>query len=77
MALITREAVRQVLGPVGDSLAAELVGTGATEAELRDAYAWVTNDETLVNEMRPMPSGRVAELIDILEQLNLPETTEE
>jgi ribulose kinase len=70
MAVMTREAIRQVLGPVGDSLAAELVGTGATQAELRDAYAWITNDEALVNEMRHMPSGRVAQLIEILEQLN-------
>lgn len=70
VAVMTREAVRQVLGPVGDSLAAELVGTAATQAELREAYAWTTNDEMLVNEMRPMPSERVADLIEILEQLN-------
>lgn len=72
MPVLTSEAIRSVLGPVGASLAAEIAGTGATEAELREAYAWATNNETLVNEMRPMPSGRVADLIEILEQHDSP-----
>lgn len=67
---LTREVIKQVLGPISNNLAAELVGTAATEAELREAYAWTTNDEMLVNEMRPMPSGHAAYLIEILEQLS-------
>jgi hypothetical protein len=58
------------------SLAAELV-QGATEKELREAHAWATSDETLVNELRPLPTGRVAELIQILERLQGPDPDEE
>lgn len=66
MATLTREGVQRVLGPVDNHFAAELVATGASEAELAEAHAWVTNDEALVNDFRPLPTGRVAELVDIL-----------
>lgn len=77
MPTLTKSAVKRVLGPVGESLAAELVHTGATEKELREAHAWATSDETLVNELRPLPTGRVAELIQILERLQGPDPDEE
>lgn len=77
MSTLTKEAIKRVLGPVDHSLSAELVSAGATEAELREAKAWVTNDETLVNELRTLPTGRVAELIQFLDRLAGPEIGEE
>lgn len=68
MTALSIESIRGILGPVGITLAAELAATGATERELREAYAWITSDEALVNDMRPLPTGRVAALIEILEQ---------
>lgn len=53
MGVLTKEAITSVLGPVGDSLATELAATGASEEELREARAWVVNDEPLINELRP------------------------
>jgi len=67
MATLTREDVRAVLGPVDDSLVAEILGTGASPEELAEAYAWFTNDEALMNAGRPLASSRVGRLIDILE----------
>lgn len=63
---LTREAITRVLGPVDDSTAAEIAATGASENELREAHAWLTSDDALVNEMRSFPSPRVSELIEIL-----------
>ncbi|WP_022728659.1 hypothetical protein [Fodinicurvata sediminis] len=63
---LTREAVNRVLGPVGNTLSAELVATGASAEELQEAHAWLHSDEALINEGRPLPTGRVAELLDIL-----------
>lgn len=63
---LTREGVERVLGPVGDTFAAEVMATGASEAELREALAWVSDDDSMINDFRPMPKGRVAELVDIL-----------
>jgi hypothetical protein len=71
MEALTRSAITNVLGPVDSGLAAELAATGATEAELHEAYAWLSNDEILVNEHRPFPTGRVAQLIEILRDIEL------
>jgi hypothetical protein len=67
MSTLTHEDVRVVLGPIDDSLVAEIVATGASREELAEAYAWVTNDEALMNMGRPLASSRVGRLIDILE----------
>jgi hypothetical protein len=67
MATLTHEDVRVVLGPVDDSLVAEILATGASPEELAEAYAWVTNDEALMNIGRPLASSRVGRLFDILE----------
>ena len=67
MTTLTREGVRAVLGPVDDGLAAEILGTGASVEELAEAYAWTSNDEAPMNTGRPLASGRVGRLIDILE----------
>ncbi len=63
---LTREEVTSFLGPVDDALAAEVLATGASLAELSEAWAWLNADEAQLNAYRPMPTGRVAQLIDIL-----------
>ncbi|MGA3302473.1 MAG: hypothetical protein ABSC72_04210 [Methylovirgula sp.] len=65
---LTREEVASVLGPVDDTLAAELMATGASLVELERAWAWLNADEALVNEFQPMPSGVVGLLIEILSE---------
>jgi hypothetical protein len=69
MSTLTRAAIADILGPVGDNLAAELIATGASEQDLREARAWVVNDEALLNELKPFPRGRVADLVEILRPL--------
>ncbi|WEX07689.1 hypothetical protein [Chelativorans sp. AA-79] len=66
MATLTREGVHRILGPVDNALLAEIAAVDCSEQELAEAHAWVMNDEALVNDFRPMPNGRVAELVDIL-----------
>jgi len=63
---LTKETIQGVLGPVDDTLAAELVTTGASEEELIEAWAWVCNEEAFLNEGRPYPGPRAASLIEIL-----------
>ncbi|NUS68531.1 MAG: hypothetical protein HOQ41_09280 [Ensifer adhaerens] len=58
--------ITAILGPVDETLVAELLATGATAGELAEAIAWVNNDEALIGEGRHLPAGRVAALIDIL-----------
>ena len=64
---LTRDQIIAVLGPVDEAMLAEIARTDATEAELEEAKAWMAADEALANEGRPPPSGRVAELIELLQ----------
>jgi len=64
---ITRKDIVAVLGPVDDELVAELMGTGASAEELREAWGWLHNDEALMSAGRPLPGTRVGRLIEILE----------
>jgi len=64
---MTRQEVISVLGPVGDVTITEIVATGASLDELREAWAWVYGDEALINQGRPLPGIRVAALIDLID----------
>ena len=64
---LTRDDVVAVLGPVDDSTIAEIVATGASRSELAEAWAWINSEEALIAAGHPVPSGRVAALVDLLE----------
>ncbi len=64
---MTREEIVSVLGPTDETLVADILPTGASFEELREAWAWLNGDEALMGEGRPLPGTRVAELIDLLD----------
>ncbi|HUG63358.1 MAG TPA: hypothetical protein VMP03_16045 [Methylomirabilota bacterium] len=64
--MLTYEEAKQVLGPVDDSVIADVVKTGATREELVEALAWIGGDDVLIGEGRSPPKGVVAALVDIL-----------
>ena len=63
---LTREDIVKACGELDDVTVAEIIGTGATADELAEAQAWMSNDEPLMNAGKPLASGRVGLLIDIL-----------
>lgn len=67
---ITRAEIAAVLGPVDESFAAEIVAVDPSPEQLAEAWAWVGSDEALVNDYRELPTGKVADLIEILSPLN-------
>jgi hypothetical protein len=69
MTRLTRDDVIKAIGEADDVAIAEIIGTGATAEELAEAQAWIANDEPLMNAGRPLPNGRVGELVDILAEL--------
>jgi hypothetical protein len=73
MTQLTRDDVIKVVGEADDVTIAEIIGTGATAEELAEAQAWIVNDEALMNEGRPLPSGRVGELVEILNEFEFDE----
>jgi hypothetical protein len=64
---MTREQIVSVLGPTDETLIADILSTGASFEELREAWVWLNEDEALMGEGRPLPGTRVAELIDLLD----------
>lgn len=69
MRRLTRDDVTRAVPGADDVTVAEIIGTGATADELAEAQAWLVNDEPLINAGKPLASGRVGELIDILSAL--------
>jgi hypothetical protein len=74
---ITREDVARVVGGADDVTIAQIIGTGATVDELAEAQAWLANDEPMLNAGRPLATGRVRELVDILSELDPSEDDDE
>ncbi|MGO9008405.1 MAG: hypothetical protein ACLQIQ_06455 [Beijerinckiaceae bacterium] len=63
---MTLDQIAAVLGPTDKEIASAIVATDATAEDLEEAWAWLQNDEALINQGRPLPTGKVAELIEIL-----------
>ena len=63
---ITREDVARAVGGADDVTTAQIIGTGATVDELAEAQAWLANDDA----GRPLATGRVRELVEILSELD-------
>ncbi|MHA6645570.1 hypothetical protein [Mesorhizobium sp. A623] len=53
--VMTREEVAFVLGPVDETMIAEIVATGASITERREAWGWLNADEALMGEGRRSP----------------------
>jgi hypothetical protein len=66
---MTVNEIVAVLGPVDETLIADILKTGATAQELSLAWTWIHADEALINQGRASPSGRAAELVGILESI--------
>ena len=77
MRRLTRDDVTKAVARADDVTIAEIIGTGATVDELAEAQAWIVNDEPLMNAGKPLASGRVRELIDILAELETDEDEDE
>lgn len=66
---VTRDDITKAVGWIDDVTIAEIIATGATVDELAQAQAWIANDEPFMNAGKPLATGRVRELIDILAEL--------
>ena len=64
---INRNDIERMLGRIDDHLASEIVATEAGPADLAKALAWLQADEIPADDSDCLPTGKVAELIGILE----------
>ena len=64
--MTTRKEIIERLGELDDVTVAEIIATGATSQDLAEAESWLSNDEALINVGRPLPTGRVGQLVEII-----------
>jgi hypothetical protein len=64
--VLTREQLIKALGDVDDAALSEILAMRATAEELAEAQAWIINDEPLINSGKPLMSGRVSRLAELL-----------
>jgi len=76
MRRIARDDVTKAVGQADDVTIAKIIATGATVDELAEVQAWLANDEPLLNAGRPLATGRVRDLVDILSEFEPSEEDE-
>ena len=66
MAVVTHDQVLEIVGRINDPRIAEIIATGATPAQVTEAFAWLSEDEYLGGELEKPLSGVVQQVYDIL-----------
>ena len=68
MSKLTQEDIVAIVGPLDDFRIAEIIATGATPAELTEAFGWLTRNGEMGEALRHSLSGTVAKIYDILKR---------
>jgi hypothetical protein len=68
MAELSRDEVAEILGPVSDAIAAEIIATGIGKADLVTARDRVIRDRKGHDPRPSLEPGPLAEVVDILER---------
>lgn len=66
MATATREQIIEIVGHIDNDRIAEIIATGASPAEVTEAFAWLSEDEYLGGELEKPLSGIVEQVYEIL-----------
>ena len=65
---LTRDDIRAAIRDADDDLISELIEAGATLQEFSQAFYWMSNPEAARNAGKPSPSGRIARVLELLQQ---------
>jgi len=64
----TAAEIVSILGPVEDALIVEIRSTGATAAEVLEAFTWMNADDQIGTELEHGPRGAVTLVYEILQR---------
>lgn len=62
----TASEIIAICGHLDDGVIAQVLATGATAAEVIEAFTWFSADDQISTELRRGPRGAVAAVYDIL-----------
>jgi hypothetical protein len=58
----------KIVGPLDDAVLVRLLETGATAAEVLEAFTWATADDQIGTELEQRPRGVIARVYEILKR---------
>jgi hypothetical protein len=70
---LTADEIRSIVGRISDDRIAAILATGATPADVVEAFTWLSSDEYLSGGLNRALSGVVAEVYEILKPEELEE----
>lgn len=73
---LSADDVRRIVGRIRDDRVTAILATGATAAEVTEAFTWLTSDEYLGGGLQRPLKGVVAEVYEILKP-DWPDAAEE
>jgi hypothetical protein len=64
----TMSEIVEIVGPLDDAVLQEILQSGATAAEVLEAFTWVSADDQIGTETEHGPRGAVLRVCEILER---------
>jgi len=64
--------IREIVGPLDETVISSIFALGATPQEILEARSWLNSDDYLHRKLRHVLQGRAAQVFDLLEA-ELPE----
>ena len=64
----TSNEIINILGPVEDAVLLEIIKTGATAAEVLEAFTWANADDQIGTELERGPRAAVVRVYEILKR---------
>lgn len=62
----TADEIRKIVGPLEDAVLMRIIETGATAAEVLEAFTWTAADDQIGTELERGPRDVVAQVYEIL-----------
>ena len=69
----TSTEIADIVGPLDDRVLVEIIETGATAAEVLEAFTWLTADDQIATETGHGPHGAALRVLEILQREELSE----
>jgi hypothetical protein len=66
----TASDIKAIVGPLEDAVVARIIATGATPAEVLEAFTWANADDQIGTELRHGRHGAVGEVYEILTSID-------
>jgi hypothetical protein len=64
----TAAEITEITGPLDDDMLMRIIATGATPAEVLEAFTWANADDQIGTELERRPRGAAARVYDILKE---------